>query len=187
MISRIAIVLALAIAATAAAAAETAPPAKPAAPAPVSAAPQSTSATFGDWVLRCQRQGEGAAAAKVCEVAQTIQAGQQHSPVAQVALGRPVKGEPMHLTAQLPVNVSFPSAVKVFGDDKDTQGLELAWRRCAQIGCFADLAASDDQIQQLRARNGAGRLEFTDAVGRAIRLPLSFRGLAQALDALAKE
>jgi invasion protein IalB len=185
MIRRLASALALAVPFATGAAAQSLP-AKPVAPANVGAEPQSTSATFGDWVLRCQRQGDGAAAPKVCEVALTVQTSQKAT-IAQIALGRLAKGEALHLTAQLPVDVSFPSVVKLFAGDKDAHPLELEWRRCAQIGCFADTILSDEQVQQLRARSEPERLEFVEATGRAVRIPLSFRGLAPALDALAKE
>jgi invasion protein IalB len=39
----------------------------------------------------------------------------------------------------------------------------------------------------LHLQSDPGSLEFTDASGRAIKLPLSLRGLPQALDALARE
>jgi hypothetical protein len=38
-----------------------------------------------------------------------------------------------------------------------------------------------------RGQTDPGQLTFKDAAGRDQSLPLSFRGLAQALDALAKE
>ena len=38
----------------------------------VSAEPQETSATFGDWAVRCDRVQEQAATARVCEVAEAL-------------------------------------------------------------------------------------------------------------------
>ena len=70
------------------AAAPLAAPAVPAGAPAVSAEPANTSATYGDWVMRCQRVGEGAAAKRMCEVAQTIRVQQGRDPVAEVALGR---------------------------------------------------------------------------------------------------
>ncbi len=169
-----------------AAAAQT-PPVKPVVQTQANVEPQSTMAAFGDWVLRCQRRAEGAIAVKICEVNHTIQNAQQQAPVAQIALGRVIKSEPMHLTAQLPTNVTFPSIVKLLADDKDTHPLELAWRRCIQNGCFADAPLSDEQTRQLHNRTGSGIVEFVEGAGRTVRLPLSFDGLAPALDALLRE
>lgn len=178
---------ALLCAAHGAAALAASPAAAPAqaAPPPVSAEPATTSATYGDWVMRCQRVGEGTAARRMCEVAQTIRVQQGRDPIAEVALGRLPVEKALHLTALLPPNVSFPSSVSVAGE-KPAQTLDLQWRRCLPGGCFADAVAADDLIKAWRGTAGAGKLTFKDAGGRDVQLPVSFRGLAQALDALDK-
>ncbi|WP_271023478.1 hypothetical protein [Rhizobium sp. RCAM05973] len=56
--------------------------------APVSSEPNTTTASFGDWTLRCQRVGEAGKATRVCEVAQAMQVQGQTAPVAQIAIGR---------------------------------------------------------------------------------------------------
>lgn len=172
-------------------AAQTAPPRpQPVAPAAsvppaVSADPQLTTATFGDWLLRCQRVGEGAQSVRSCEVAQTLQAEGQGM-IAQIAVGRIAADAPLRVTVLLPSNLSFPSSVKIAIDDKDDQPADLAWKRCLAAGCIADSDMKDDILKRWRAQAGQGRMRFRDAVAREITLPFSFRGLAQALDALAK-
>ena len=163
-------------------------PAAAAAPAPaaVPADPATTSATYGDWVMRCQRIGDGTAAKRVCEVSQTIRMQDARDPIAEVALGRLPVEKVLHLTALLPPNVSFPSAVSVTLGDKTASTIDLQWRRCLPGGCFADATASDDLVKSWRAQVGSGKLTFKDAGGRDVALPISFRGLAQALDALDK-
>ena len=153
--------------------------------APVSADPQNTTASFGDWLLRCQRTGEGAQSQRTCEIAQTLQVAGQ-GPVAQIAIGRVSAGSPMKVTILLPHNMSLPSNVSLGVDDKDPKPLELAWRRCLPAGCLADADFRDDAMKRWRAEAGQGRLKFLDAAGREAVLPFSFRGLAQALDSLAK-
>ena len=167
-----------------------APAAKPAEPAPVSAVPQSTTATFADWVLRCRRP-DGAPEGQVsCEVAQTLQV-QGQGPIAEIAFGRPpgVAGfkEPMRLVVVLPNNVSFPGTVLMSVDEKDTKPIELAYRRCLPAGCFADAEASNDLLARWRPQGERGRIAFKDGSGRDVTLPFSFRGLSQALDAMAKQ
>ncbi len=161
-------------------------PAAAAAPAAVPADPATTSATYGDWVMRCQRVGDGAAAKRVCEVSQTIRLQDAREPIAEVALGRLPVEKTLHLTALLPPNVSFPSAVSVAVGDKAASAVDLQWRRCLPGGCFADATASDELVKAWRTQVGAGKLTFKDAGGRDVALPISFRGLAQALDALDK-
>ncbi|GJE70803.1 invasion associated locus B family protein [Methylorubrum podarium] len=150
------------------------------------AEPGLTTASFGDWLLRCQRTGEAEKAERVCEVAQSLQVQGQPAPIAQIAVGR-IGPAPLRVTAALPVTVSFPSAVKVLAGEKDAPSLELAWRRCQQGGCLADAALSEDVLKRWRGSAEPGRILFKDAAGREIALPLSMRGLGPALDALAKE
>ena len=157
------------------------------APAPVPTEPQSTVASFGDWVVRCARQGDGAQSTRICEVAQTIQVQGQQGPLAQIAFGRVQRNDPLKMTMVLPSNVSFPSTVRVSMDEKDTQPYELAWRRCVPGACVADAEPGAPVIQRFRARVEPARVTFKDSTGRDLVLPISFRGLAQALDALAKE
>jgi len=170
----------------AASAQSNAAPATPPAPAAVGTEPQNTLATYGDWVVRCSRAGDGAQAARICEVAQSIQVQGQQGAIAQIAVGRVNQKDPMRVTVALAPNISFPSAVKISPDDKDTQGIELSWRRCVPGGCFADAEIKDEELKRWRAQAGNGRLQFKDANGRDLALTVSFRGFSQALDGLAK-
>ena len=156
------------------------------APVPVPAEPQATTAAFGDWLVRCGRDGEGATVRRICEVAQTIQVQGQQGPLAQIAIGRVNRADPLRITIVLPTNVSFPSTVSI-GTEPDKNIADLAWRRCVPGACIADVELQIPVLQQLRGRADTGRMTFKDASGRDIVLPLSLRGLAQALDALAKE
>ena len=154
---------------------------------PVPTEPSSTTASFGDWTLRCQRITDAGKAMRVCEVAQVLQAQGQQAPIAQIALGRIANGEPVRITAVMPVSVTFPSSVQIVMGEKDAKSVELPWRRCLPTGCFAEIAPGDDVLKQWRKATEQGRILFKDAAGRDLALPLSSRGLDQALDALAKE
>lgn len=164
-------------------ASQPAPPSTPAVQ-PVSTEPSSTTASFGDWTLRCQRVSDNPKAARICEVAQVLQSQGQQAPIAQVAIGRAAAGEPLRVTAVMPISISFPSVVQVAIGEKP---LELGWRRCLPSGCFADAALGDETIKQWRKASEPGRIVFKDAAGRDLALPLSTRGLDQAVEALAKE
>jgi invasion protein IalB len=162
-----------------------APPPPPAssAAAPISAEPTSTTASFGDWVLRCQK----IEAVRACEVGQSITVQGQSGPIAQLAIGRPAPKEKLRLTIVLPNNVTLTAPVRLGTGEKVDQGLSLAWRRCLTVGCFADNELPDDQLRRYRMTSEPGRLVFQDGAGRELALPFSFNGLAQALDALARE
>ncbi len=158
------------------------PPTVP--PASTAPEPQRTTATFGDWTLRCQRPEHGP---PVCEVGQTLF--DKAQPVAQTALGRPNRSDPIRLTILVPVNVTLGSAVRMLGGEGESAapGLELAWRRCVPAGCLADVVPPDEALRRIRSRTENARFVFLDGIGREATLPFSPRGLSQALDALAKE
>ena len=157
------------------------------APAPVSAEPQNTSATYGDWILRCTHSGEGAAAQRICEIVQPFQLQGQQGIFAQLAIGRTGPKDPLRVTVQLPATITFPSTVKLQTDEKDTQPIELSWKKCLPgAGCFADAEFKDDSAKKWKGQTANGRLTFKDGMGRDLVIPFSFRGLPQALDGLAK-
>ncbi len=167
--------------------AQTAAPPPVAPPPAVSQTPERTTASFGDWTLRCERPSTPVGAPRICEVAQAIQVQGQQGPIAQLAIGRVQKTDPLKLTIVLPNNVTLTSGPKIAAEEKDGQLVDSVWQRCVPGGCFADVALRDDLLRRLRARSEPGRIEFRDASGQEIRLPFSNRGLAQALDALARE
>ena len=158
-----------------------------ASPAPVPAEPGMTTASFGDWTLRCQRLDADGKVGRVCEVGQTLQVQGQAAPIAQVAIGRLKSTDPLRLTAVLPVSIAFPGSVQIASDEKDAKPVDLPWRRCLPSGCVADVALDEDALKRWRGPGQGGRIVFKDASERELTIPLSFRGLGQALDALARE
>ena len=157
------------------AASHTVPPASP-------ALPQQTTATFGDWVLRCVRPG---GVAKQCEVVQLVQ--QDGKPVAQLAIGSAAKGKPMVLAVLVPPSIDVGTAPSLQAAGNDGPVLALAWRRCLPGGCLADGEIGPETLQRVSAWTQAGRVAFTDGVGRGTAVPVAPQGLAQALEALGKE
>jgi invasion protein IalB len=148
----------------------------------IGAEPEATTATYGDWILRCQRTAAGSGTQPLCDVTQTVQA--QQNPLLQLSFVPTTPKGPIKLTIIVPVNVSFPSVARIALDDKDTQTVELTWRRCLPGGCVAELEVKDELLKRWRAQGGGGIVKIVDAAGRETGTPFSFRGLAQALDAL---
>ena len=157
------------------------------APPPVGAEPQNTSATYGDWILRCSRTAEGKNACELIEPFQ-MQAQGQSQPIGQLAIGHRTANakEPMHVTFLITPGISFPSDVKLMSDDKDTQPVVLDWSSCAPSICRADGEFKDDQLKRWKALTANGKLIFKLTNGQPFTIPVSTRGLAQALDALPK-
>lgn len=192
--------LAMGVAVSGAAFAQTAPaPARPAAPAkpaaPAAAAqkpagpalgqdesgPTRTTATYDDWVVRCERS-EAVGGARVCEAAQTLQIGNaQQQLQAQIVFGRLTKEAPMRLVVQLPVGVWLPAGSKfIFGEKPRT--IAADYKFCIRA-CIADVDLNADDVAALSKEAGPAKLEFLDRNQQPVALEISFKGLAAALAA----
>ncbi|HZO48249.1 MAG TPA: invasion associated locus B family protein [Xanthobacteraceae bacterium] len=143
--------------------------------------PSATTAVYGDWVVRCSQQ----AATRTCEAAQTIFAQGQQNPIALVAIGREKQGAPLRLVVQLPLNVTVPAQVKITLAPADPP-LELTFEHCIPSSCFAMIQSADNAVRRLRAHPDAARISYKDASDKDVAFQFSLRGLASALDALAK-
>ncbi len=148
--------------------------------------PSITTATYGDWTLRCVTLDE-ADRSRSCEIVLTVQVQGHSQPIAQLALGRLPGQTELIMTAVLPVNVALARKVHVSGNAKtgpeEKGGIDLSWTRCLRTACFAEARPGEADLDVLRAEP-AGTLAFEDAAGRMITLPLSWRGISQALVAL---
>lgn len=162
-----------------------APAAAPAAPAAVGADPVQTTATYGDWVLRCVRTGEGGTGPRLCEVVQTMVVQGQQQPVAQLAFGSD-KAD-LKLVLLVPPSILIGKVPTVSAQGGGAPRFDLTWLRCLPSGCFADVAVNADLLKMLRSRTEPLQVAFKDGNERDATLPFSLRGLPAALDALAKE
>lgn len=152
----------------------------------VSSVPDSYSATYGDWQLNCVRNAaDPAASAVTCQAVITVFAEGQQQPFAQIAFSKAPDGA-THLTLLAPVNILARQQPMV-GTDAADPGIEVPWLTCQPQGCVADLLVAEADLERFRTATGQGRLVFSDSVGNAITISFSFRGLTQALDALAAE
>lgn len=156
-------------------------PAFAAPPAAAETPPQRTTATYEDWTVRCEVRDT----AKSCEMVQSMQIKGQAQPVTQIAIGRVAKDKPLMVVFQVPINVWLPANVKLKIDDKDA-GLAGTYRRCVPTSCFADTEVKEDALKKYRSLTENGKLLFKDAGQQDIVIPVSFKGFAQAYDALQK-
>ncbi|WP_332692637.1 invasion associated locus B family protein [Bosea sp. (in: a-proteobacteria)] len=159
---------------------------RPAQPAPATGGvsqPDNTTATYGDWVMRCQ-QGVGT---RVCEIVQTVEQQGQRGPIALVAVGRPVKGEPYKLVVQVPPNLTLGNNAGVRVSAGEKEDVLAVFQRCTPGGCFGEANLNDDAFKRWRGLSEAGQLRYQDSAKRDVTLPLSFRGFTAATDALLRE
>lgn len=144
-------------------------------------APSMTTATYGDWVVRCSQRAEK----RVCEVEQTLYVQGQLKPVALIAIGREKPTEPIRLVVQLPVNVTISGHLKITLKE-GLPAFDLNIEHCVPTGCFVVLQPADEFLRQLRAQADPARISYKDAAQHDVARPFSLRGLSQALDALPK-
>jgi len=147
--------------------------------------PQSTTATYGDWVVQC-RSMSGPPAKEVCDMAQVAQLQGKNLPFSRIAVAHPEKGQPVKLVVQVPVNISFNTNVRIQTVDGDP-GIAAPFTNCTPNGCFAIFDLKDDSLKKLHAATGVGKLSFADAGGHEISVPISFKGFGEAYEALAKK
>lgn len=154
-------------------------------PVPATDAPQRTTATYDDWIVQCETR-PGPPLERLCDMAQVTQVTGANTPFSRVAIARPAKGEPIKLVVQLPVNASFATNVRIQTGDGDA-GMTVPFARCLPAGCFADIEIGEDALKKFRTASGVGKLSFADAGGHDVAVPVSFKGFAQAFDALGRE
>ena len=147
--------------------------------------PPTKTAQYGDWQLICRKPDTQTP--QSCELLQTVTVNGQKTPFAQIAIGKPQTSLPTQVTVVVVNNVSFPSSVTILTDEKDKAPTELSWARCMPMGCFASAPLKDDLQKKWIASENQGRVIFKAGNGQDIVMPISFKGLKGALEALAKE
>jgi invasion protein IalB len=146
--------------------------------------PQRTSATHGDWVLRCETR-PAPASNRGCELLQSLQ-DQRGQPVAQFALGRIQRNDPMRLVALIPSNITVAAPMRLNLAD-GAPPVPVTLKACGPRGCVAETELTAAVLARMRARETRGRLEYRDALNGEVALPFSTRGFGQAMEALARE
>ena len=115
-------------------------------------APQSTTATYGGWVVQCVTPAQ-LPHQKVCEMAHVTQVQDKNIPFSQVVLAHPTKGQPLKLVVQ--------------AGDTDP-GIAAPFARCVPGEYFAEFEIKDDYLKKLRAASGSGKVSFVDAGGHDV-------------------
>lgn len=168
--------------------ADTTPPSVAAPKPPVSDIPESTTATYGDWTLRCiaqpgrNRSGDNhpvAPATSRCEIDQTIILKGQTTPVARIAIGIDPESKTQRLVAQLPEG-SWLSAQPLLSVGQNSQPISLTYRRCLRGTCLADAIFTNEMISAAATATKPGLVSFQMIAGKDIRLPVSMNGFAAA-------
>jgi invasion protein IalB len=153
---------------------------------PADQTPQRTTASYGDWTVRCEVV-PGPPAQKNCEMDQLAQMQGQPNPISRVWIPLTPKGEPPKLFVAVPTNVSFTAPLKLTADAKDA-GISSPFRRCVPGGCLVEIELKDDLQRKFRgAAAEPGKITYKNAGDQEVTIPVSFKGFAQAYEALLKQ
>ncbi|MGA7966382.1 MAG: invasion associated locus B family protein [Gammaproteobacteria bacterium] len=144
-------------------------------------APQRTTATYGDWTVRCAMNGK----TKLCEMTQATQIKGRQQPITQIAIGRQSKKGPVKLVFEAPVDVWLPAGVTLATGNKKAD-ISASFSRCVPAGCIAETDIDQNQIKELSHLKKSGKLQFKDARKQLVAIPVSFKGFGDAYDALQK-
>lgn len=156
---------------------------KPAPAAPVSSQPETTTASFGAWTLRCQTAKDQ----KVCEIDEAVAPQNQQNTIARIGLAHPLADRAqLRITVAVPPIIFIPTAPSIKAKP-DEPGVALTWKQCFGGGCFAEAIMTPAEIKVWRAVEAdTGRIMFSATPTRNLAVQFSMRGFAQALDALNK-
>ena len=149
----------------------------------IAQSPQSTTATYDAWQLRCENRG-AEANQELCEVVQVIQIQGQSQPLVQIAVGHPPAGSDLRLVMQLPIGVWIPFAPQFF-IDADGTPLAGAFKRCTPAACFADVPLTAAHVASIEVLGDAqGSVIFQMTEGQNATIPISFKGFLPAFRAM---
>jgi invasion protein IalB len=148
-------------------------------------AQQSTTATYGDWVLQCQSV-TGSPPQKLCDIAQVTEVQGKNIPLSRIAISRAAKAQPFTFSAQVPVNVSFRANLRIQVSASDP-GFAVPFDHCLPVGCFVEFELKEDVTRKFIAATAAGKMTFKSANGQDVAIPISFKGFPQAFNALGEE
>ena len=147
-----------------------------------SVAPDLTTASFGDWVLRCQKRDSGSTD-KTCEVVHSVTAEGQQGTILQLAIGQTEKQSERTLVVVVPVNISFVQTPQISVDANPEDSKTSVWLKCLPVACLANLRL--DQINWKSSKSG--KVSYIDGAGRPVVTPFSLNGLDRALNALDRQ
>lgn len=151
---------------------------------PVSSQPETTTASFGAWTLRCQTAKDQ----KVCEIDEAVAPQNQQTTIARIGLAHPLGADKaqLRITVAVPPVIFIPTAPSIKAKP-DEPGVALVWKQCFGGGCFAEAIMTPAEIKVWRAVEAdTGRIMFSATPTRNLAVQFSMRGFAQALDALDK-
>jgi invasion protein IalB len=144
-------------------------------------AQERSTTVYGDWTLSCV-----STTTKACGLVQVQKVEGQSDPLSQITVEREnsIAAAPVKISVEVHANAWLPTGVKLIPSDDLPINASFKW--CTATRCHADGYMSGDDIERLRTLKTQGRIVYKNALQGEVSIPMSFKGLDEALDALRK-
>ena len=103
---------------------------------------------------------------------------------AAAAAPQPDAPAQMKLVVLIPVNVTIAPGVELSAE-AGASPVKMPIKTCIQAACFAETLMTEDEVKAFRGRAQPGKLVFSDPGENQVSVEVSFKGLDEALAALA--
>lgn len=152
----------------------------PEAPAPAAASEEVTSEIIGDWDLQCAKDGPEP---RPCRLYQLLkdQAGNAIVEINLFKLAQPSGGAVAGATVIVPLETLLTGQLTMSVDGNNAKRYPFAF--CNQIGCYARIGLSQDDVDAFKAGNAA-QLSVIPAVApeQQVVVTMSLKGFTKAYD-----
>lgn len=149
----------------------------------------TTSATYGNWLLRCESRKVETRTVKACEVSTNVTVKGENGAsgtAAIVAFGRHPDKEGWQVALQLPIIVWLPTGAKLgIGDEAPL--VDATFVACRPTLCSAGATVGDTVIARMRSATTDLTVNYRAQTQQAVKVTLPINGLSEALTALGKE
>lgn len=144
-------------------------------------APTLTTATFGNWTVRCRPQQDDNS---VCEMVQDIQAGNNAGTLANLALGRLPGDDNLRMIIQLPLGVNLSDGIEISAGE--SASANATFETCFPNLCVAQTIVTADLLDAFKAGDSL-TVVFKDRAKRPVSFSASLDGFTAAYESSMQE
>lgn len=138
--------------------------------------------TYGNWSTACEKSPKDPNV-EACFTSQTMVLKDNNAEVLYIAVGRiPNIPEPV-LAITTPLRTFLPAGIKITVDEENPQTLPHEF--CDPAGCHLRVGVKQEVIDAMKGGKNLN-IEFRDAVGQKLLIPVSLSGFTKAFDSLKK-
>ena len=144
-----------------------------------SAEPEQTTATYGEWTVRCVAREE----LPPCDMLQVAVEQASGRTVLRLSLAHLGEGGRIGVQAWVPLGVWVSAGVQIQADGQEVELAEFDFTRCEGSGCFIEGVVEESSLAPFK-RGKEGGLVVLDSTGAPRGVRLVFTGFTAALEAM---